>query len=371
MVPVDEVEHQISLDWEGHRFLSLPPRRVCSLSSLSRLLLITRRSNPIPPHRLSCEREREKEKEAKKAFFDINKMSGDNIGGNATTSTSTSSAPTPADNNDVVAEAASNYSLAVSNGPRGHLARIRCVAHFPVAPEVVFAVLTNPDNSGVFRDVADCCSRRILLGEEEGEEEGKKTEGRNPQRKNSLRIVEVEQLGKVRLGGPGPLGREVVFRTKLRVTEDSREAPARMTTRFELLHSDVLSTFDGTWTLEPRIDEEGAEGEGGSDRNIATVATLEQDVTPRGVPRWLKFVPLAGGAIKRACASAVRRMVEDLARVADAVFLEKTSLESVLEECRRRAAAAAEGKKEGKGGGREEEEEKESEGEKEGVVSAG
>ena len=144
-----------------------------------------------------------------------------------------------------------------------------------------------------------------------------------------------------------------------------------MTTRFELLHSDVLSTFDGTWTLEPRIDEEGAEGEGGSDRNIATVATLEQDVTPRGVPRWLKFVPLAGGAIKRACASAVRRMVEDLARVADAVFLEKKSLESVLEECRRRAAAAAEGKKEGKGGGREEEEEKESEGEKEGVVSAG
>lgn len=264
-------------------------------------------------------------------------MSGDN--GAATTTSASSSTPK---DDDVLAEAASNYSLAVSNGPSGHLARIRCVAFFPVAPEVIFAVLTNPDNSGVFRDVADCCSRKILS--EEREESGKCV------------VVEIEQLGKVRLGGPGPLGREVTFRTRLRVTEDARQAPAKMTTRFELLHSDVLSTFDGTWTLEPRKSEEG---DGDTTKTTTTVATLEQDVTPRGVPRWLKFVPLAGGAVKRACAGAVRRMVEDLARVADAVFCEKRSLESVLEECRARAAAAAAKKKGGEGEGKKEEVEEE------------
>lgn len=271
-------------------------------------------------------------------------MSGE-TGNIAPTSTSTSS--TPKDDDDV-AEAASNYSLTVSNGPRGHLARIRCVSHFPVAPEVIFAVLTNPDNSGVFRDVADCCSRKILSEEREGS--------------GKCVVVEVEQLGKVRLGGPGQLGKEVTFRTRLRVTEDARAAPERMTTRFELLHSDVLSTFDGTWTLEPRRGEDGG-------KTVTTVATLEQDVTPRGVPRWLKFVPLAGGAVKRACAGAVRRMVEDLARVADAVFCEKRSLESVLEECRARAAAAAAKKKEEEEGKGEKDEKEKEEGDK--AVAAG
>ena len=245
------------------------------------------------------------------------------------TSTSTSADPTTSisgENDTVVAEAASNYSLAVSNGPRGHLARIRCVASFPVPPEVIYAVLTNPDNAGVFRDVADCSSRKLLIEEKE------------PQNA-LLRVVEVEQLGKVRL-----LGREVLFRTKLRVTEDARAGPGRLSTRFELLRSDVLSTFDGTWTLEP-FEEEG--GGSGDCVMITTRATLEQDVTPKGVPRWLKFVPLAGGAVKRACAGAVRRMVEDLAAVADAVFREGKSLESVLEDCRRRAKEGKEGKEEG------------------------
>ena len=285
--------------------------------------------------------------------FQRDAMSGDQDGA-APAATSTSSP----DASDIVAERASNYSLTVSNGPRGHLARIRCVAFFPVSPEVIYSVLTNPDNSGVFRDVADCHSRKLL-----SEERASPTD--ESRRNSLLRVVEVDQLGRVRLGGPGPLGREITFRTRLRVTEDARGAPARMTTRFELLQSDVLSTFDGTWTLEPRREggEEGEEGEGASGGRIATAATLEQDVTPRGIPRWLKFVPLASGAIKRACAGAVRRMVEDLAAVADAVFIEKKSLESVLEECRRRA----EGKrKEGKEEEAREEEAREEEAREEG-----
>lgn len=184
------------------------------------------------------------------------------------TSTSTSDAV------DIVAETASNYFLAVFNGPRGHLARIRCVAFFSVAPEVIYSVLTNPDNAGVFRDVADCCSRKIL-SEEKAPEQDKPRSG------GPLRVVEVEQLGKVRL-----LGREATFRTKLRVAEDARGAPRRFSTRFELLRSDVLSTFDGAWTLEPETESGG--------ETATTVATLEQVLTPRGVPRWLKFVPLAG-----------------------------------------------------------------------------
>lgn len=50
--------------------------------------------------------------------------------------------------------------------------------------------------------------------------------------------------------------------------------------------------------------------------------------------------------MKGACAGAVRRMIEDLAAVADAVSLEGRSLESVLEECRRRARKKEKGEEE-------------------------
>lgn len=130
------------------------------------------------------------------------------------------------------------------------------------------------------------------------------------------KVVEVEQLGHVRL-----LFKNVSFTTRLRVTEDATGAPDRYVSAFHLLSSPVLAAFDGEWVMRP-------DGHGGSN------VTLTQDVTPRGVPPWMKRVPVVGGAIKGACARAVERVLADLGRVADAVA-QGESVEEVLARARR------------------------------------
>lgn len=133
---------------------------------------------------------------------------------------------------------------------------------------------------------------------------------------NSPLTTHTHQLGHVRL-----LFRTVAFTTRLRVTEDASGAPSRYVSAFHLLSSPVLSAFDGEWVMTP-------DGAGG------TSVTLTQDVTPRGVPPWLKRVPVVGGAVKAACARAVERVLADLGNVADAVAAGE-GVESVLERARR------------------------------------
>ena len=109
------------------------------------------------------------------------------------------------------------------------------------------------------------------------------------------------------------------------MTEDASD-PARLVSAFRLLRSGVLSAFDGEWVLTPAAGDAAT-----------TTCLLTQDVTPRGVPPWLRRVPVVGGAVKGACARAVERVLADLARVADAVAAGE-GVEEVL------ARAAREGK---------------------------
>ena len=134
---------------------------------------------------------------------------------------------------------------------------------------------------------------------------------------SALTTTATPQLGHVRL-----LFRTIAFTTRLRVTEDASGAPGRYVSAFHLLSSPVLSAFDGEWVMTPDADGSG------------TSVTLTQDVTPRGVPPWLKRVPVVGGAVKAACARAVDRVLADLGKVADAVAAGE-GVESVLERARR------------------------------------
>jgi len=182
----------------------------------------------------------------------------------------------------MAAAAPSSFTLDVSNC-EGALCRISCAATFPLPPRALWSVLTNPGgNAAVFRDIRAQTGRTVV-----------KEDGR-------VRVVRVEQEGEVRV-----LFRGVRFTTRLEVTEDETDEDA-LVAIFRLLHSPVLSHFDGRWTLSPSAC-------GG------TLASLTQDVSPRGVPRAAAHVPLLGGAVKGACARAVRRMLEDLGRAADAV----------------------------------------------------
>lgn len=176
----------------------------------------------------------------------------------------------------------SSFTLDVSNCA-GALCRIDCAATFPLPPRALWAVLTNPaGNAAVFRDIHAQTGRTVLSSE------------------GGTRVIRVEQEGEVRL-----LFRGVRFTTRLEVTEDESDEQA-LVARFKLLHSPVLSRFDGAWVISPSPC-------GG------TTASLTQDVSPRGVPRATAHIPLIGGAVKGACARAVKRMLEDLARAADAV----------------------------------------------------
>ena len=148
------------------------------------------------------------------------------------------------------------------------------------------------DNTGVFRDIKRVTSRTVLSEQPDG-----------------LKVVEVEQMGEVRI-----LWRTVQFRTLLKVTEDARD-PEELTTAFDLIRSvcrlldlqalvllyinaiyiyisssaraarsvagvivqDVLGRFNGGWFLKPIRREGGSEV-------VGTLLRLEQDVTPRGGP---------------------------------------------------------------------------------------
>ncbi|KAK9826878.1 hypothetical protein WJX81_002946 [Elliptochloris bilobata] len=146
--------------------------------------------------------------------------------------------------------------------------------------ETLFAVLSNPDNTGVFRDIKRVSSRRVL----ELDPSGRK-------------VIEIEQVGESRI-----LWRRQEFVTLLTVVEDSRDSE-RLTTSFELVQSDILARFNGKWTLTPL--RENGEVTGCS-------AVLDQDLLPKGIPSFLKHVPVLGDVLRNISVRAVKRLVEDI-----------------------------------------------------------
>lgn len=188
-------------------------------------------------------------------------------------------------------------TIQVSNS-EGYLCHISCQAILASPPRTVFAILTNPDNTAVFRDIKALGYRKVL------------------QDADGLKVIEVEQRGEIRV-----LFKTHYFSTFLTVTEDCRD-PDLLTTSFTLIQSDVLAKFQGTWHLTPLHPD-------CSDCS-KTLVRLEQDVLPIGMPAYLSSVPILGNLLKGVCKRAVQRLLEDV----EAIVTEMnrgTALEDVLQ----------------------------------------
>lgn len=231
-----------------------------------------------------------------------------------------------------------NYSLLVSNAD-GYLCHLQATCHFPVAPATVYAIFVNTDNTGVFRDIKTS-GRRDVLEEK-------------PLGQGFRRVVEVEQVGESKV-----LMFHTTFTTEVRVVEDDSD-PERLRTEFELIRSDILNRFHGSWLVTPETDATG--------EVVGCTAVLEQDVLPRGVPAFLANVPVLGSALRGVVIRSAQRMIQDiesiLSRVNDSTdiheVLRRAAQKGHAEEADKRAQAqkkrqhaqdAAEQKKSGRGG---------------------
>ncbi|DBA66911.1 TPA: hypothetical protein ACH3X2_002031 [Trebouxia sp. C0005] len=176
-----------------------------------------------------------------------------------------------------------NYSLQVSNAD-GYLCRLQATCHFPVAPATVYAIFVNTDNTGVFRDIKTSGRREVIEEKPHGQ--------------GYRRVVEVEQVGESKI-----LMWHTTFSTEVRVVEDDSD-PARLKTEFELVRSDILTRFHGSWLVTPETDAKG--------QVIGCTAVLEQEVLPRGVPAFLAHVPVLGSALRGVVIRSAQRMIQDI-----------------------------------------------------------
>lgn len=190
-----------------------------------------------------------------------------------------------------------HYVVEVSQA--GHSLNIDLQAFFPVAPRVIYSVLTNPDNTGVFRDIQKLGARRVVHEQ--------------PDQK----VVEVEQLSSIGFGWF-----KKTFRTTLRVEENS-ETEGYLFTKSELVGSDLLREFTGVWELTP-CEMDGVSG---------CVARLQQQATPKGT------LALVERMLKQAMLVTSKRMVEDLQSIA-AEVVSGVTIEEVLR-ARKEGATAA------------------------------
>ncbi|KAL6748720.1 hypothetical protein V8C86DRAFT_2872269 [Haematococcus lacustris] len=149
-----------------------------------------------------------------------------------------------------------------------------------VRPEVLFAIFTYPDNSKLFRDVQRVGQRKVVTLEP------------------NFKVVEVEQLGELKI-----LWVQRTFSTWLKVTEDCRDTGC-LSVQFDLMHSDLLSQFNGRWELRP-LEVPGIPG-------ISTASELHQDVLPKGVPPFMKNLPVMGNLLRGVALRAMRRIMEDV-----------------------------------------------------------
>lgn len=193
-------------------------------------------------------------------------------------------------------------TINVSN-TKGYLCHIFCETIFPCPPSVIFAILTNPDNAAVFRDLKATGYRKVL------------------QEKQGFREVEVEQKGEIKM-----MWKLHQFSTFLTVQEDNRD-PTSLMTSFTLIKSDILTRFQGTWKLMPVSAEDATK----------TRAVLEQDVLPAGVPEFAKRMPVISNILKGICERAVRRLLEDVEAVIKRIN-EGTPMDAILKPEGRSAA---------------------------------
>ncbi|KAI8477292.1 MAG: hypothetical protein J3K34DRAFT_515945 [Monoraphidium minutum] len=207
----------------------------------------------------------------------------------------------PASQQGMSTAKAGHYTAEVSNA-NGYMCHIRLDCDFPVPPSVLFEIFTHPDNSAAFRDIKRVGFRKVLRSEP------------------GYKLVEVEQVGALRI----MWGLERTFSTLLRVEEDARD-PACLVTTFDLVRSDVLAKFQGSWQLRPVVDPQTGEV-------VGCRGELHQDVLPRGVPPFLSHLPLLGGLLRGASLNTIRRLVEDMKGLVERVKASGKSVGEVIDE---------------------------------------
>jgi len=209
----------------------------------------------------------------------------------------------PADFHGEVQQNGKNYRIQVSN-QKGYMAHVHLEADFEgIQPQTVFELLTNPNNAGVFRGVKDVGPRKTIEETEDGK----------------VRKLEIEQFGEIAFAFV-----KRRFSTRLYVTEDRRDAQS-LIMAFNLVRSDLLSAFDGSWRVEP-LFEDGCTG---------TRVILHQDISPRGVPMFMKHLPLMGGLLRASIARAVCGVIDDINVVMNMVRKGCTLKEAIQERKRK------------------------------------
>eukprot|EP00891_Asterochloris_glomerata_P008842 jgi/Astpho2/8842/Aster-x1544 len=181
------------------------------------------------------------------------------------------------------------HTIKVSNAD-GYLCHVTMLCSFRATAQEIFAILSNPDNTGVFRDIKQQGGRTVMSEEDVGA--GKR------------RVVMVEQKGETK------------------VTEDTSK-PDNFYTKFELQQSDIMSRFHGTWAVKPESDDPASP---------RCSAVLEQEVLPKGVPSFLAQMPVLGSALRGICVRAVERMIEDIEAVVDRTRRSGKPVEQVLKD---------------------------------------
>lgn len=202
--------------------------------------------------------------------------------------------------------------------PEGWMCKVRLQTKIHLPPDELFDLLTQPDNSGVFRNIKALKSRKIIEDDRRGRQ-----------------VIDIEQEAKWRFlcfGG--------TFSTKLFVHQNR---PTREI-GFKLKESGMMKRFEGTWNIRPfnqeALDESFGfnhrQGQhwsagpmhafqgfqkrmrGGRVAETASLLTLEQSVCPNAIPPKALEKILKGIAARQ-----VRNLIEDVRREVDRRNAEK------------------------------------------------
>jgi hypothetical protein len=165
-----------------------------------------------------------------------------------------------------------------SSGQLSYSLELRGV--LPYNPRKVFDLLTlGSDNNSVFRDIKKE-KKHILSHDVE----------------TGTKISRIEQEGVIRVFP----GRDKPWQTILKVKESKDYVYT-----FGLIESDLLSALNGSWSLS-EVEKSG------------TQVVLLQNLTPKGIPPFLRRIPFVQKAIKRMLVNTALRQFEDLERACKA-----------------------------------------------------
>lgn len=181
----------------------------------------------------------------------------------------------------------------------GITAHVKAEARFCAPPAILGGILANEDQTGVFRHVVSTPTR-VVVKEEPG-----------------YREVDVEQIS--------VLERSMKNRdtTTMHMVEDTRDQN-NMTYKFTMVASDTLSSSSGIWKVQPLEDCQSG-GISGSR------VTLEQEITPKGIPWFVRGLPVVRNMMQREILKSITHVTDDIQAVVNLTAQGKTLAEALAQ----------------------------------------